>query len=345
MEMMLTKKSLSKWLEKLKSYTIYAPELKESLWSYEIIEDVSKVTLNYPQAIHSPKKIVFPQREILMEFAESDSGLPVLTETLPKDDPTIVFGVRPCEGKSLLQIDKVFAGDFNDPYYWKRRNQTIIVGLACNQPPDPNCFCTSVDGSPFATDGLDIAMVDVGNDYYVEILTDKGKDIWGKAKDLFNKADPGMKALLKKMQTESEGKISRQIDNIDRVPPNLMKMFDAPQWESDSIACITCGICTFLCPTCHCFDINDEIETTTPLKGKRVRTWDTCQFPDFTMHSSGHNPRPDKASRLRQRVMHKFNYFVQKYNSYMCTGCGRCITKCPVGIDIATEASKAGQYE
>ena len=122
-------------------------------------------------------------------------------------------------------------------------------------------------------------------------------------------------------------------------------MFDSPFWDDESMSCIRCGICTYLCPTCHCFDINDEVISSYPLKGKRVRTWDNCQFPDFTMHSSGHNPRPDKASRLRQRILHKYNYFVEKYGHYQCTGCGRCVSKCPVGIDIIEVLNKVNDYE
>jgi ferredoxin len=110
------------------------------------------------------------------------------------------------------------------------------------------------------------------------------------------------------------------------------------------MSCLRCGICTYMCPTCHCFDINDEVHSSAPLTGKRIRTWDTCQFPDFTMHSSGHNPRPDKASRLRQRIMHKFQYFVETYKNYQCTGCGRCITKCPVSIDIIDVLEKVRDY-
>jgi ferredoxin len=110
------------------------------------------------------------------------------------------------------------------------------------------------------------------------------------------------------------------------------------------MSCIRCGVCTYLCPSCHCFDINDEIESASPFRGTRVRTWDTCQFPDFTMHSSGHNPRPDKASRLRQRLLHKFRYFVETTGQFMCVGCGRCISHCPVGIDIISVLEKVKSH-
>ena len=143
----------------------------------------------------------------------------------------------------------------------------------------------------------------------------------------------------------AEKKIERKVNQVEKIPGILENMFDSPFWNTESQSCIRCGICTYLCPTCHCFDINDEVTSNSPLEGKRVRTWDTCQFPDFTMHSSGHNPRPNKGSRLRQRILHKYQYFVKWYDNYQCTGCGRCVSKCPVGIDIIEVLNKVGQNE
>jgi ferredoxin len=132
---------------------------------------------------------------------------------------------------------------------------------------------------------------------------------------------------------------------VAEVPEKLKAMFDSPFWDEQARSCIRCGICTFLCPACHCFDICDEVTVPTPLEGKRVRSWDTCQYPDFTMHSSGHNPRSDRASRLRQRIMHKYQYFVEHHGEYQCTGCGRCVSLCPVSIDIIDILSEVPGYE
>ena len=139
--------------------------------------------------------------------------------------------------------------------------------------------------------------------------------------------------------------IERSVGGIGDVTERLKKIFDSPFWDREAASCIRCGICTFLCPACHCFDMSDETSSLSPLRGKRVRTWDTCQFPDFTMHSSGHNPRPDRAARLRQRVLHKFQYFVEHHGQYQCTGCGRCIDLCPVGIDIVDILSEVPGHE
>jgi ferredoxin len=241
-------------------------------------------------------------------------------------------------------LDKVFSGEFTDTYYWKRRNQTTLVGLACDTPPSENCFCTSVEGSPHSEEGLDILLTDLGDRYYVRSLTEKGDKLIAAAKDIFQEPKPEDKKKVKSLQEESSKKIKRQLKDARTISETLKGMFDSALWDEEAMSCIRCGICTYLCPSCHCFDINDEVDSTSPLQGKRVRTWDTCQFPDFTMHSSGHNPRPEKASRLRQRLYHKFRYFIDVYDKFQCVGCGRCISLCPVGIDIITVLDKVKSH-
>jgi len=345
MEKVLSKKTFPQWVKKLESYTIYAPQKDGDLWNYEVINNSEIIDLDYLNTVLSPKKIIFPQREVLMEFSTSNEEELKVKEVLPEETPAVIFGVRPCDAKALTLTDKVFGGDFKDPYYWKRRNSTALVGLACNTPPSPNCFCLSVDGSPHSKEGLDILMTDLEDKYYAESFTKKGDELLNLAKALFKNSTAKDKKNLEKIQAESEKKIKRQIKELKKIPPKLKEMFDSPFWDEESLSCIRCGICTYLCPTCHCFDMNDEVTSSSPVKGERVRTWDNCQFPDFTMHSSGHNPRPDKAARLRQRILHKFQYFVELYKNYQCTGCGRCISKCPVGIDIIEVLEKARDYE
>jgi len=309
MEKVLSKKAFPQWVKKLESYTIYSPRKDGDFWNYEVIKNSEIIDLDYLNTVLSPKKIIFPQREVLLEFGTSNEE-----ELKVKED------------------------------YWKRRNSTTLVGLTCNAPPSPDCFCLSVDGSPHSKEGLDILMTDLGDKYYAESFTKKGDELLNLAKVLFKSPTAKDKKDLEKIKAESKKKIKRQIKDTAKIPPKLKDMFDSPFWDEESLSCIRCGICTYLCPTCHCFDMNDEVTSSSPIQGERVRTWDNCQFPDFTMHSSGHNPRPDKASRLRQRILHKFQYFVELYKNYQCTGCGRCISKCPVGIDIIEVLEKARDH-
>ncbi len=344
MEKILSKKALPKWVNKLQSYTIYSPTKSDDIWTYSIVKNAKEIDLEFLTTALSPKKIIFPQREIFLEFEKTDENGSLIEEVLPEDESTIIFGVRPCDAKAVILTDKVFGGDIKDPYYWKRRNQTILVGLACDRPPSPNCFCPSVNGSPHSTEGLDILMTDLGDRYYIESLTKNGDKLVALAKNLFSQPKAKDKNDKQKIHAKSEKLIKRQIKDLKKVPPKLKEMWNSPFWDEQAMSCLRCGICTYMCPTCHCFDINDEVTSHAPLRGERVRTWDTCQFPNFTMHSSGHNPRPDKASRLRQRIMHKFRYFVENYQNYQCTGCGRCISKCPVGIDIIEVLDKVRDY-
>lgn len=345
MDKILTKKSFPKWLAKLSAYRIFAPVLKDDLWNYEVIDKAEGMTTDFPNAVLSPKNIVFPQRETFLVFGQNEEGNPEIEEHLPDEPETVVFGVRPCDAKGVSHMDKVFSGDFKDPYYWKRRKRTALVGIACNTPPSENCFCTSLNGSPHGQDGLDILLTDMGDRYFVQTFTKNGDKLVGTAKGLFTAPGAGVKANLEKIHKDAEKKLTRQLKNSKSIPAKLKGLFEADLWDAEAKSCIRCGICTYLCPTCHCFDISDEVTHHSPVGGQRVRTWDNCQFPDFTMHSSGHNPRPHKASRLRQRILHKFQYFVEKHKDFQCIGCGRCISKCPVGIDIIEVLDKVRDHE
>ncbi|HEB80195.1 MAG TPA: sulfite reductase [Rhodospirillales bacterium] len=346
MEKILKKDRLSDWVAKLDSYNVYAPAFGDEGWVYEAVEDAKEAELDFPRTIHSPKNLVFPQREVLFSFKQEKGQQPELTQTIPDPDPFVVFGVRACDAKGLTLTDVVFSKEFEDPYYWARRNKGVFVGLACNEPPSPACFCLSVEGSPHGEAGMDAQMTDLGDRYYVKALTGKGKEIVKLGGALFKDAAAKDKKDMEKAHALAEKHPQRAINGLKGVEDKLRSMFEASDfWDDGSKACIQCGICTFLCPTCHCFDMNDEVSSSAPLKGERVRTWDTCQFPEFTMHSSGHNPRPDNASRLRQRVCHKFQYFFENHGEHQCTGCGRCVSECPVGIDIVATVNGASDYD
>jgi ferredoxin len=345
MEKMLPKSSLSPWVKALaSSRRVFAP-LKEDngRWNYGAVADGQPLSLDILQATVPPKKILFPQREILLNFEQTDGDLS-LQEITPPAEEVVVLGLRPCEARAAWLLDKVFGGEFNDIYYWKRRNAAALVGLACLTPPSPNCFCPSVNGSPHGEEGLDILLTDMSDRYLAKILTPKGEALVQAAAGLFQEPKEPDRQEAARLQTASEKKIKRRLKNGSLLPAKLKGLFQAPLWDEESLSCIRCGICTYLCPSCHCFDINDEVTASSMLQGSRVRTWDTCQFPDFTMHSSGHNPRPDKAARLRQRLCHKFQYFVESFGHFQCVGCGRCISLCPVGIDIIKVLDKVSDH-
>ncbi|UCE26541.1 MAG: 4Fe-4S dicluster domain-containing protein [Candidatus Coatesbacteria bacterium] len=345
MEKTLKKDAFAEWLKKLPSYDVYVPVEDDGRFNYEIVGNAGAIDESFTNAVVGPKKVVFPQREVLLRFNSTNEKAPEVEEVLPEEKPAVVFGVRPCDARAVTLTDKVFGGDFADPYYWRRRNNTTLIGLVCTEPPSANCFCTSVGGSPAGKDGLDVVLTSLGDRYYVETLTTRGEKVVSDGGKVFGEPAADDKKAAEKVGTEAAAKVERQVEGVNDLTENLRDMFDSPFWDEESLSCIRCGICTYLCPTCHCFDINDEVLVPVPLTGERVRTWDNCQFPDFTMHSSGHNPRPNRASRLRQRILHKFRYFVENFGDYQCTGCGRCIIYCPVGIDIVDVLDKTAAYE
>jgi sulfhydrogenase subunit beta (sulfur reductase) len=215
-----------------------------------------------------------------------------------------------------------------DFYYTKRRNSTSIISLMCLNPRS-TCFCTSVDCGPDSEVGADITFSELYGNYLIKDLTSKGEEILLITKEILRPATEHELEEKTKLMEQVKNKL-RSVFNADDLK-NKLNNFDASYWDKLHQKCLGCGICTFLCPTCHCFDITDEVFKN---QGKRMRTWDSCMFPLFSLHASGHNPRPTHKERMRQRIMHKFNYAPKIFGQTFCVGCGRCIIDCPVNMDI-----------
>jgi sulfhydrogenase subunit beta (sulfur reductase) len=341
MERVLGKGRLGEWVAALDGWTALAPAFRDGLWAYvPIAGGENALALTHPNTVQPPKGQTFPQREVFFTFLQTKGGTPELTPLVPRPERQAIFGVRPCDGQGLAHMDRVFGEDYADAYYQARRGSLAYLGLACNEPPSRNCFCKSVGGSPFGEEGLDVMMVDLGDRYLVRALTPVGEALMQAGHAVLGEATADDRVAADRLRLAALGHRQRAVADAAAVPERLKASFDSTLWDSLAQPCIACGICTFLCPTCHCFDINDEVATRSPLTGSRVRTWDSCQFPDFTMHSSGHNPRAELGARLRQRVCHKFQYFFENHGAFQCTGCGRCVTACPVGIDIVAVVNR-----
>jgi len=220
--------------------------------------------------------------------------------------------------------------EFKDLWWTKRMESMTFIGLGCNNPGS-TCFCTSVGGGPFHEEGLDVLLFDVDDHYLAKALTDKGERILGQG-NVGEAADEETRKKADALKKEAEDMVNSYVPTDKLRDKDVLELFDAPFWDDVAFACINCGTCTYLCPTCWCFDIQDEVQKT---QGDRIRNWDSCMFPLFTLHASGYNPRSDKVQRVRQRFMHKLKYYVDKYgNGVACVGCGRCLNYCPVNIDI-----------
>jgi len=310
----------------LQNYTVWGPGKDGDVLIYKKISSPQEIILDFLKVKTPLKTIVFPQTETLVQFCK-ENNMVFETPSPPKKN-TVIFGIHPCDAKSLQLLDAVFLGDCKDPFYCEKRNTTITIGLTCISPPE-NCFCSSVDGNPDDSTGLDILLTDLIDKYYMEIITEKGEKL---LKDFKGISPAAEQDTQKKSEIclQARKRLIRHVSvkNIDTI---LDAIFDSPYWETIAQRCIGCGICTFLCPTCHCFDIQDEASQN---KGARVRIWDSCMYPEYSYHASGYNPRATQMNRVRNRIYHKFNYLIKNNQILGCVGCGRCIDDCPVHIDI-----------
>jgi len=324
----ITKAHVAKFLNGVSGYTIYAPVVDNDLTIFKPVKNFDKLALHYGNTVKSPKYLFLPQTETMFTFKKS--GRDKIEVAEPKhDEKILIFGIRPCDAAGIAMLDTVFSGDYDDSFYLKKRENSVLIGLACDDP-DKNCFCTSTGGAPDASDGLDILLTDIGDSYYVNVLTPKGAKLVEKS-DLFAKPSAEHTKAADKAHKTAHQKLSEKIDTAG-LPEKLGAMFEHPFWKQVSMKCLGCGACTFLCPTCFCFDISDCEYTDTVTK--RVRTWDSCQFGSYTLHTSGHNPRPNKENRMRNRILHKYKYHYDNFKTAGCTGCGRCIIYCPVNMNI-----------
>lgn len=326
--LLLAKDKLKDFLKSVNSDHLMAPVKKNGRTSFEVIENLDTAELNLDDYTATIKKAAFPQSETLFAYCSGKNGSEIKdVQDMPQ---TAVFGIRPCDAKGFVILDSLFKGDYEDPYYLKRRETMVLIGHACADPTN-RCFCTSLGGSPAATEGLDMLLIDISDEaYLLEVITDKGKEIVKSAGDILSKAGDADANKRAEAEKASQDKIKRSV-NLENLHELLPKAFKSDVWKEVGNKCIGCGICTYSCPTCHCFDIQDE---GCSAEGRRLRVWDGCMYPEFTVHASGENPRKDRGDRIRNRMLHKFSFYPQNLGYIACVGCGRCIELCPVNEDL-----------
>lgn len=326
-------------LERLsKEFRVWVPAAhkgKESIVHFVPYEKGTTPVLDR-QSTLPPKEVMLPQTETLLKFAQQKdpqdpSRVRMKVEEPSAPAPSLVFGARPCDVKGFQVFDAVFAGGpYRDNLYEGRRGKTLLATLVCREGDDA-CFCSSVGSGPADKTGSDILLTPVDGGFVAEALTERAGEVM---KLLGEPATKAQEKAAQKVQKEVSGE---HIGGIAVDGESSRKDFngrftDLEFWRSIAEGCLSCGVCTFVCPTCYCFSISDESKG---LEGERLRSWDSCMFCNYTAEASGHNPRPTKLERYRNRVGHKFSYIPEKYSEMIgCGGCGRCIRSCPVSIDI-----------
>lgn len=306
-----------------KPSVVFAP------WEPGIVMTLAKATV-------PPKEAVLPECETLMTFRKSRDAADLnqtTVELAPVEaaQPTVVFACRPCDARGFAALDKPFLeGVYADPYYRARREALTVVSLTCATGCE-TCFCHWVGGGPTSPVGSDVLITEIEGGYVLQAMTPRGEDLLG-GTDLADGAD---KFPLAEAARKAAWASLVPAPDLKEAAASLRAVFDdAAFWEAETARCLSCGACTYFCPTCYCFNITDEGEPESPCGGKRLRSWDNCMSSRYTREASGHNPRPQKFQRMRNRVSHKFWTYPENWGSFLCSGCGRCIANCPVCLDI-----------
>ncbi len=308
---------------------LFLPVKKAGEVNYAVWSEGKEVALETLKTVKSPKDMFFPQSENMMKFRTEGKNVSVESMNFDKR-AFVLFGVKACDYKAIEVLDKVFLADPVDTYYQSRREATTIVTLACSKPEE-SCFCKVFGIDASAPQGDVTTWLDE-NYLYWQANTQKGEALTAIVQDLAENGGENEVATQQAKTQEIIEKLPFSALDLSRFKPeNLNELFEAKEWEEMSEACLGCGTCTFVCPTCQCFDIRD-CKTRDGIV--RYRCWDSCMYSDFTLMAHG-NSRTTQMQRFRQRFMHKLVYYPSQNDGlYSCVGCGRCVNKCPQRLNI-----------
>ena len=308
---------------------LYLPVQVAGQTNFAAWTEDAQVDLDTLKTVKSPKDVFFPQSETLYTCNKEDNKLRITPEALV-DAPFVVFGMKACDIKGIEVLDRVFLSDPVDSFYAARREHGIIVALACHEPEE-SCFC-KVFGVDCTEPAADVATWMIEGELYWKALTAKGEKLTEAVKSL----------LTETCEAKVEAEKSAVKEIVEKLPYSnlslegwngdvLTEKFNDELWNELYKPCLACGTCTFVCPTCQCYDIKDY---NTGNGVQRYRCWDSCMYSDFTMMAHGNN-RNSQMQRFRQRFMHKLVYFPANNDGmYSCVGCGRCVDKCPASLNI-----------
>ncbi|MDA8743530.1 4Fe-4S dicluster domain-containing protein [Rubripirellula amarantea] len=305
----------------------------QSPGQYRLKQRDDDALFGYVVGPHSWKQFLFPPRAVLSEADKTDEGWQF--SSIEDDPPKYAFlGVRACELAAMRVQDRVFlSGAYVDPIYQGRRNNALIVAVNCTQAAS-TCFCTSMNTGPECTSGFDLALTELPDGFVVESATTDGAEIAAALRTHEVTIEQ-----LRSAQTARQHavvQITRKLDTTN-ICDTLMSNLDHPRWDEVAERCLSCTNCTMVCPTCFCSSVT-EVSDLAGEYVQRERTWDSCFNVDFS-YMNGGNVRDNVRSRYRQWLTHKLASWIDQFDTSGCVGCGRCITWCPVGIDLTEEVA------
>ncbi len=302
-----------------------------TLWEKGVIPSMQGNT------VRSAKDFFFPQVENLMGFRVTGKQIELI-ETRDPAESFVLFGVRACDVRSFDILDRVFLAEPQDTYYAQRRESCCIISLACTRPQE-TCFCTAFGIDPAEPQG-DICCYSDGETLYWQPITEKGAALTARLPMLLDCGESAVDAQKEAIHAAASRLPFGALDLSAFGAGKTKDLFNRPEWKTLSESCLGCGTCTFVCPTCQCYDIQEFDNGQTV---KRFRCWDSCMYSDFTKMSAG-QPRPTQMERFRQRFMHKLVYFPENNQGiFGCVGCGRCLQKCPIHMNIVKVAKQLGE--
>ena len=337
----ISERNFNKLLEILKKdYNVYVPVKKGLQRFYKRYEEPSDDILVNEVRPVEPLKIFFTRsRENVAQGFKPESPHAL-------DKPFAIVGVKACDLKGFKIQDFVFSAkggsdsggknhDYPDASYNKNREQNLVIGADCTCAID-TCFCLALGIKPYPKEDYDINLSGLKGGFAVEAGSEKGRALLNRHSGLFEKA----KETHEQEKNRQRDVVTKEVQaNIEKysIPHQdlyngiVERNYEGPIWSDEVKACVECGACTIICPTCHCFLLYDQMDKD---QMARMRIWDSCMFKGYAKVAGGANPRPKLFMRLRNRFEKKFDFFPKVANIYACTGCGRCVSACPAKIDI-----------
>ncbi|MGC8990160.1 MAG: 4Fe-4S dicluster domain-containing protein [Verrucomicrobiia bacterium] len=303
--------------------------------SYELVKSETPRCFGFVHGADSWKRFLFPpKRRVFGASRRAGPKTPFDIDDLRSPPPAYAFvGVRACEIAAIGILDKVIGSELLDPFYRQARDKMFVLAVNCIEPGG-TCFCVSMNTGPRVTRSFDLCLTELGEEFGVEVGSERGAALF---KQLTSRpATAAEKELFRLLIERASERMGRHLET-EGLPELLRKSIESPRWQTIASRCLACGNCTMVCPTCFCYNVVDSTDLKCR-KAERWRYWDSCFTLEFS-YLGATSVRYEISSRYRQWMTHKLAWWHDQFGTSGCVGCGRCVTWCPVGIDITAEAA------